>query len=293
MIEAPQGSRLISFEAVVTRADGRVENIGLIDHSHPWLISEKLLKAWCHVEEHLENLLDLHRRKVPGAQVIPTGSASIAGGKSVYAGLSEGSGQVVPKYIAFGTGNPDGTRITALVTDLGLAGEIGAPGGVNKNIGQSARVTGTPSLVTVTNLSDTLQIVGTITAGAALAIVEAGLFDTSPFPYCSTVATQGVLSGTGTGTFTVTSSSGLPTASTNYQIEQEVFTATSSGTTITITARGANGSSAAAHANGSNIQVVSAAGTGGGGLCAAKGDFAVINLATLDTLQLTGKVQFT
>lgn len=294
-IKVPQGQKIVSFSAVVTRANGRVENLGLIDHSHAYLLPVKLLKAITKVPANLERLFELRRMGAYGATIIPTGSASIDGGKAVFAGLVEAAGgnYISPKYIAFGQGNPTGTRITALVTDLALSGEIGAPGGVNLNTGQSARITGTPTQVTTTNSNDTMQVVGTITAGTALAIVEASLNTTSAFPYTSTVATQGVLSGTGTGTFTVTSSTNLPTASTNYQIDSEVFTGTSSGTTITITARGVNGSSAVSHANGSNIQACSVTGTGAAGLMAAKGDFAVINLATNDTLQLTAKIQFT
>lgn len=293
MLDAPQGQKLVSFDAVITRADGTVHDLGLIDHSHAWLFSEKELADLCHAAEHLENLLALRAAKEPGAVIIPTGSASIASGKAVYAGLAEGSGQVVPSFIGFGQGNPAGTRITALVTDLGLAGELAAPGGTNTNTGQTQRVGGVASLVTTTNLNDTFQVVGTITAGTALQIVEAALLDTQPYPGQAVLATQGVFSGTGTGTFTVVSASGIPTASSNWQIEQEVFTATSSGTTVTITARGVNGSTAVSHANGSSITVVTAGGTGAGGKAAAKGDFAVINLATNDSLQLTAKVQFT
>ncbi len=52
-------------------------------------------------------------------------------------------------------------------------------------------------------------------------------------------------------------------------------------------------STAAAHSGSMAITVAHATGTGAGGLMTAKGDFAVINLAQNDTLQLTAKVQFT
>jgi hypothetical protein len=223
------------------------------------------------------------------ANIIPAGSASIPAGKAIFAGRLIGGTptQTEPLNIGFGQGSPAGTRITALVTDLGLSGEVVANGG------QTTRIAGASSQVTTTNNNDTYQVVGTITANVALALVEVGLFDTNPWPAETTVATQGVLSGTGTGTFTITSASGFPTIATNYQIESEIITGTLSGTTLTITARGVNGSTAVAHAAGAFITVVSAGGTGGGGKMAAKGDFAVINLATTNTLQNTATVQFT
>lgn len=218
------------------------------------------------------------------ANVIPTF------GKQVFSGRLIGASptQAEPKFIGFGQGNKTpGTDITALVTDKALGAEIVANGG------QTNRVSGTSSQVTTTNTNDTYQVVGTITANIALAITEAGLFDTQPWPAQTTVATQGILTGTGTGTFTITSATGFPTAGTDYQLDQEVLSATLSGTTITVTARGANGSTAAAHTASTIITVASPTGTGAGGIQTAKGDFAVINLATNDTLQLTAKVQFT
>jgi hypothetical protein len=220
------------------------------------------------------------------ANVIPT----IA--KQVFAGRLVGGTptQAEPKNIGFGQGNKTaGSQVTSLTTDKALGAEIVANGG------QTTRIAGTSSQVTTTNTSDTYQVQGTITCNlvGGLAITEAGLFDTNPWPAQNTVATQGVLSGTATGTFTITSATGFPTASTDYQIDQEVLTATLAGTTITVTARGANGSTAAAHTAGSIITVGSPTGTGAGGFLTAKGDFAVINLAQNDTLQLTAKVQFT
>lgn len=66
----------------------------------------------------------------------------------------------VPKYIGWGTGTGVGVAGTAL--------NAAAP---------EARVTGTPSQVTTTVANDTYQVTGTITASAARAITEAGLFD--------------------------------------------------------------------------------------------------------------------
>lgn len=232
------------------------------------------------------------------ASIIPTGSTQASGltrkgGKAIWAGRLIGTTptQLEPLNIGFGQGNPNGTRITAAITDLGLSGEIVV------NPGQSTRVVGTPTQVSTAagNYFDTYQVVGTITAGAAttLQIVEAALFDTSAWPAFTTVATQGILSGVGTGTFTITSATGFPTGSSDYTIDSEVMTGTLAGTTVTITARGANGTTAAIHANGSNIGICSQSGTGNGGVMAAKGDFGLITLAPADTLQLTAKIQFT
>lgn len=218
------------------------------------------------------------------ATIIPTF------GKQIFSGRMIGSSPTMaePLNIGFGQGDPNGTRVTAVTTDKGLAGEIVSNGA------QTTRIAGTSSQQTTTNTNDTYQVIGTMTCNvASLAVVEAGLFTTNAFPAATTVATQGILSGTGTGTFTLTSGTGFPTASSDYQIDQEVMTGTLSGTTVTITARGANGSSAASHSAGANVQIVSPTGTGNGGYMAAKGDFAVVNLATNDTLQLTAKIQFT
>lgn len=219
------------------------------------------------------------------ANVIPTF------GKQIYTGRMRGAtpAQAEPLNIGFGQGNKTaGTDVTALTTDKGLGAEIVANGAQPAN-----RIAGTSSQQTTTNVNDTWQVIGTITAGVALAVTEIGLFDTNAWPAQTTVATQGTLSGTSNGTFTITSGTGFPTASTDYQIDQEVITATLSGTTVTTTTRGANGSTAAAHTAGSIWTVAAPTGTGAGGTMQAKADFAVINLNIGDSLQLTAKIQFT
>jgi len=309
MLDVPVGQKIVSYEALIRRADGTVEDLGLIDHSHAWLYTTDELAKLCkgirsYGERNFENMVALAKSGLHGATVIPTGSSTIEGGKGLFASQIGGGTSTPPQYIGFGQGDPAGTRITAQTTNLGLAGEIAAPGGTNTNTGQSARVTGTVSYVTTTNNVDTMQVVGTITAGTALQITEAGLFTTSAFPAQFTVATIAgtFLNGstTGGGTATISSASGVPTATTNYQMVStggtvlEVFSASLSGTTLTAVARGLNGTSAAAaRAAGVLITAVSATGTGATGLCAAVGDFALISLASADTLQLTAKVQAT
>lgn len=219
------------------------------------------------------------------ANIIPTF------GKQVFAGRQRGGTptQAEALNVGFGQGNPNGTRITALTSDKGLAGEYVANGA------QTTRLAGTSSLQTTTNTNDTWQVTGTQTCnlGGGLALVEVGLFDANAYPGADTVATLGVLTGTGTGTFTVSSGTSFATAAADYEMDQEVMTCTRSGTTMTITARGVNGSTAAAHSGTPNIICVSNSGTGNGGTMAAKSDFAVINQAQNDTLTPTLKVQFT
>jgi len=72
------------------------------------------------------------------------------------------SGGTVPQYVAWGTGAG-----TTAATDTTLFVETGS------------RVSGTVSQVTTSTTNDTFQVVGTQTAGGALAITNAGLFDAS------------------------------------------------------------------------------------------------------------------
>lgn len=234
------------------------------------------------------------------ANIIPIGSTQASGGtfkggKAVFSGRLIGSSptQAEPKNIAFGQGTPAGTRVTALTTDLGLAGEIVANGG------QANRVAGTSSQVSTTggNFDDTYQVQGTLTCNlvGGLAITEAGLFDTTAFPAQTTL--NGAIT-TGTTSVSVTSASGFPGSGTYYcQVGQEVVAITAGqGTTTWTVTRAQNGTTAVNHANGDFITCIGNAtqgGTGNGGIMTAKGDFAVINLAQNDTLQLTASIQFT
>lgn len=72
--------------------------------------------------------------------------------------------QAEPYWVAWGTG----TTATAAKSSTAL--ETAAP---------EARVQGTSSNVTTTYTDDTYQVVGTLTAGEAETITEAGLFDAS------------------------------------------------------------------------------------------------------------------
>jgi hypothetical protein len=63
----------------------------------------------------------------------------------------------------------------------------------------------------------------------------------------TTVATQGVLSGTGTGTFTLTNATGFPLTTSTMTVDDEDMTVTISGVTVTISARGINSTKAVSH----------------------------------------------
>lgn len=82
-------------------------------------------------------------------------------GKAVVTNRIKGSG-TEPNYVAWGTGAG-----TAAITDTTLFTEAGT------------RTAGTSTQQTTTTTNDTYQVVGTLTAGGALAITNAGLFDAS------------------------------------------------------------------------------------------------------------------
>ncbi len=149
---------------------------------------------------------------------------------------------------------------------------------------------GTSTQQTTSTTNDTYQVVGTLTASGSLAITNAGLADTSTSAPQTTLSAA-VSSATATS-ISVTSATGFPsTGNYDIQVSTEVMTVTGGqGTTTWTVTRGANGSTALASiANGYTV-------TGGkscaGGNLFMKGDFAVINLSSTDTLTLTAKVQY-
>lgn len=70
------------------------------------------------------------------------------------------------KFIGIGTGATTAAR-TAAAADTALSTEV------------ETRATGTETIVTTTNTSDTYQVQGTITATGSRAVDEAGTFDAS------------------------------------------------------------------------------------------------------------------
>jgi hypothetical protein len=82
-------------------------------------------------------------------------------GKAVVTNRIKGSG-TEPNYVAWGTGAG-----TTALTDTTLFTETGT------------RVAGTSTQQTTSTTNDTYQVVGTLTAGGALTITNAGTFDAS------------------------------------------------------------------------------------------------------------------
>lgn len=88
-------------------------------------------------------------------------------GKAMFADrirTTPGTYTASPKFIAMGTGATGAAR-TAAATDTVLSTQV------------ESRTSGTESTVTTTNTNDTYQVSGTVTATAARAVDEGGLFD--------------------------------------------------------------------------------------------------------------------
>ena len=83
-------------------------------------------------------------------------------GKAIVTNFLSGGSATVPKYIGWGTGSG-----TTSATDTTLFTEV------------TPRVTGTATQTTTSTTNDTLQVVGTQTAGTTESITNAGLFDAS------------------------------------------------------------------------------------------------------------------
>lgn len=81
-------------------------------------------------------------------------------GKAIITNYLAGGAATQPKYVAWGTGAG-----TTAATDTTLFTETGT------------RVAGTTTQQTTSTTNDTYQVIGTLTAGGALAITNAGLFD--------------------------------------------------------------------------------------------------------------------
>jgi hypothetical protein len=189
--------------------------------------------------------------------------------------------QAEPKILGWGVPS---TQFTAAVSDVALFAETA-----------EARVTGTSSAVTTTTANDTYQVVGTLTASGSRAVTEVGLFDSTTKPFSTTV-TGGTAVGSSSGTTLTVAASYTPSNSTSIQVRTEVLTVTagSGSTSLTVT-RGQNGSTAISTI--ANSDVVTAGNPPGstaitGGSQLAHFDFAVINLASGNTLQSTIQVQF-
>jgi hypothetical protein len=94
-----------------------------------------------------------------------TGTVLTNSGRAITANRIKGTG-TEPVYLGVGTGATGAAR-TASAADSALSTQY------------STRATGTSSVATTTTSNDTYQVVGLVTAGASIAVDEAGLFDAS------------------------------------------------------------------------------------------------------------------
>jgi hypothetical protein len=205
-------------------------------------------------------------------------------GKDILSGRLIGSTptQAEPKIVTWGL-NPH--ALTAANTDVGMFQESA-----------EARVSGTSSQQQTTNANDTYQVVGTITASAARAIQEMGLFDSTTQPAVGTVAAGGVV-GSNSSTTLNTSAAFSPGNNNYVQIDSEVMQVTAgSGTTALTVVRGQNGSTASSTIAASDTVTP---GNPPGNTAIAGGDMfvhadmAALNLNSGDSITFTIKVQFT
>jgi hypothetical protein len=166
--KSADGSNLQFAEvrAVITRADGSVEDLGVID----------AYESFSHKAKRLaRKFLPWAALGVLGATAVAFGvapdvsmplmlgaSVIVNGGQAIVTNRMIGSG-TEPKFVMWGTGAG-----TAAITDTTLFTETT----------DEARTTGTSSRVTTTVTSDTYQVVGTITvATTGKTITNVGLFD--------------------------------------------------------------------------------------------------------------------
>jgi hypothetical protein len=202
-------------------------------------------------------------------------------GREIVSGLVKSGTASEPKVIAWGTGGAGGP-FTSANTDVALFAE--AP---------ENRTSGTSSQATVTTTNDTYQVTGTITATGARAITEVGLFDSTTKPATATVAAGGVV-GSNVSTTLNTAATFSPGNGSDIQIRTEVMNVVSgSGSTALTVTRGQNGSAALSTiAVSDNVTAGNAPGQSGvtGGSMFVHADFAVINLATNDSIAFTIQV---
>src|ERR1700722_14664679 len=143
-------------------------------------------------------------------------------GRSIYNNYLKGtSNMTAPINIGWGIGGPTGSVTASAFTDVNLFG------GVQLATTPEPRVAGTPSVLTTSQLADTFQVTGTVTASAARAITEVGLFDVgggTAVANNSAQATIATLTTSATSVVIGANLAAFPAASNTYyaQIENEV-----------------------------------------------------------------------
>jgi hypothetical protein len=217
-------------------------------------------------------------------------TATYAGRSLIWAFVKAAGSPTEPKNIGWGSG----ATTASANSDVALFGPQ-----------TEARVAGTSSLVLTTQLADTYQVTGTITATNAKTITEAGLFDTTTAHSTALIAT----SSQAAAATTITLAATIGPASGNFyiQVENEVELVTSGQGTATLTVvRGQLGSTSTAHpvgataTSGADGLANTNASLGGqtatyanttakGGSLFAHADFAGIALSNNDSILFTWK----
>lgn len=161
-----------------------------------------------------------------------------------------------------------------------------------------ARTAGTMSLITTTQLGDTVQVTGTVVcAVGAKTITEAGLFDTTTLSGTSTLAASLVATAT---TMTLGANIGPTTGNYYAQLNNETILVTGANSTTLTIARGALGSTATLQNAASPVTAGGDGGAGGwttgqtatfgvaqGGNMFIHADFAGIALNVNDSISFT------
>lgn len=214
-------------------------------------------------------------------------------GRAIMLNRLRGNG-TEPKNIGWG----DGTNTGSANSDVGLFKPQ-----------TEARTVGTSTLTTTSQLGDTYQVIGAITAAVgAKTITEAGLFDTTTLAPRTTVNAS--MTASQVSVVLAAAVSGTPSSGRYYrQIENEVVLVTAGQSTTTETiVRGRLGSTSAVHSSGVTTSIGDDGGTATGGgtteqtatVGAAAGgaifthaDFAGIALAVSDSISFTWLLQLT
>ena len=224
-------------------------------------------------------------------------------GRSIYNNRLKGNGTEA-NNLGWGIGSPGGATSASAFSDVNLFGSVALAST------PESRVQGTSSLLSSTQLADTYQVTGTITALASRAIVEVGLFDVAgAVATLSAQATIATLTTAATSVVIGANTRAFPSALNYYaQIDNEVVLVTGGQGTATLTfTRAQFGTANTTHAAGAYI---TAGGDGGayiannstssetwnptganGGSMFVHADFGVINLNTNDSIAFTLKVQ--
>lgn len=166
-----------AVEAVVIRADGRREELGVVASYRLSRLSRvwRRLRGSFALAFTLAVLAAAFLAQHPAA-ALAAGPFLMDAGKAIITNLVSGAGGTVPKYHAMGTGaGPANAAAAALSAEV------------------ETRATGTVTRITTSVSNDTLQSTGVQTATQTRAITEVGLFDASSSGNCLIMSSIAVI----------------------------------------------------------------------------------------------------